>query len=277
MDAFKPHLASLAPYPYKKVDARVKLDQNESPEELPAAVKERALRRLADLSWNRYPDLHGEEVRAAVARYTGWAPEGVAVAPGSNFLILALGQAARRVVDTAPSFPYYEGAARLSGVEHRAVKLGSLGAGFSLPVGGLLAALGGEPGVLFLAQPHAPTGTLFPAGEVAAVVTAATRDGWLVVLDEAYHQFSGSDLRALARGNPSVVLLRTFSKAWCLGGVRGGYLLGAPEVAGKIQSMLPPFLIPGHTAAVLLSALEAPGYVDELVKRVVAERARLLA
>ena len=274
MDAFKPHLASLAPYPYKKVDARVKLDQNESPEELPAAVKERALRRLADLSWNRYPDLHGEEVRAAVARYTGWAPEGVAVAPGSNFLILALGQAARRVVDTAPSFAYYEGAARLSGVDHRAVKLG---AGFSLPVGGLLAALGGEPGVLFLAQPHAPTGTLFPAGEVAAVVTAATRDGWLVVLDEAYHQFAGSDLRALARGNPSVVLLRTFSKAWCLGGVRGGYLLGAPEVAGKIQSMLPPFLVPAHTAAVLLSALESPGYVDDLVARVVAERARLLS
>jgi len=274
MDFFKPHLASLAPYPYKMVDARVKLDQNESPEELPAAIKERALARLAALHWNRYPDLHGEELRAAVARFADWPAEGVAVAPGSNFLILALAQAARRVVDTAPSFAYYHGAANLSGVDYRTVKLG---AGFSLPVGGLLAAASGEPGVLFLSVPHAPTGALFPRDQVQAVVKGATAAGWLVVLDEAYHQFAGSDLRDLARENRAVVLLRTFSKAWCLGGIRGGYLLAAPELAGKLQSMLPPFLIPAHTAAVLLSALELPGYMGELVKRVVAERARLLA
>jgi len=273
MKAFKPHLAALAPYPYKKLDARVKLDQNESPDELPPELKRRALERLAALPWNRYPDLHGEGVRDAVARYAGWPAEGVAVAPGSNFLILALGQAARRVVDTSPSFAYYEGAARLSGVDYRPVRLG---ADFALPVGGLLAALGGEPGVLFLAVPHAPTGRLFPRAEVEAVVKAATQGGWLVVLDEAYHQFAGSDLRDLARGNPSVALLRTFSKAWCLGGLRAGYLLGSAEVAGKVQSMLPPFLVPAPSAAVLLTALESPGYVDDNVGRIVAERGRLL-
>jgi len=274
MKAFKPHLASLAPYPYRKVDARVKLDQNESPDDLPPEVKERALRRLAGLSWNRYPDLHAEEVRAAVARFAGWPAEGVACAPGSNFLILALGQAARRVVDTSPSFAYYEGAAKLSGVDYRAVRLG---ADFALPVGGLLAALAGEPGVLFLAVPHAPTGKLFPRAEVLPVVEAATRDGWLVVIDEAYHQFAGSDYRDLARKNPGVVLLRTFSKAWSLGGLRAGYLLGTPEIAGKVQSMLPPFLVPATSAAVLLSALESPGYVEALAARLVAERTRLLA
>jgi histidinol-phosphate aminotransferase len=252
----------------------VKLDQNESPEELPAAVKERALARLAALPWNRYPDLHGEELRQAVARYAGWPAEGVAVAPGSNFLILALGQAARRVLDTSPSFAYYDGAAKLSGVDYRAVKLGQ---DFSLPVGGLLAALSGDPGVLFLSVPHAPTGKLFARAEVETVVQAATERGWLVVLDEAYHQFAGSDLRDLARRNPRVVLLRTFSKAWCLGGIRGGYLLGSAEVAGKVQSMLPPFLIPAHTAAILLSALESPGYVEALAARIAAERDRLQA
>lgn len=274
MDAFKPHLASLAPYPYRRVEARVKLDQNESPEDLPAAVKQRALERLAALPWNRYPDLHAEEVRAAVARFAGWPEAGVAVAPGSNFLVLALGQAARRVADTAPSFAYYEGAARLAGVEHRAVRLG---ADFSLPVGGLLAVLAGGPGVLFLAQPHAPTGKLFPREEVLSLVRAFTAEGWLAVVDEAYHQFAGSDYRDLARENPSVVLLRTFSKAWCLGGIRAGYLLGAPEVAGKVQSMLPPFLVPAHSAAILLSALESPGYVDDLARRIAAERDRLQA
>jgi len=136
VNAFKPHLSAVADYPYTKHEARVKLDQNESPDDLPPEVKERALRRLAGLSWNRYPDLHAEEVRAAVARFADWPAEGVACAPGSNFLILALGQAARRVVDTSPSFAYYEGAAKLSGVDYRAVRLG---ADFALPVGGLLA------------------------------------------------------------------------------------------------------------------------------------------
>jgi histidinol-phosphate aminotransferase len=260
MDAFKPHLASLAPYPYRRVEARVKIDQNESPEDLPAAVKERALERLRALPWNRYPDLHAEDVRAAVARYAGWPEAGVAVAPGSNFLILALAQAARRVVDTSPSFAYYEGAARLAGADYRAVKLGT---DFSLPVGGLLAALAGGPGVLFVSQPHAPTGKLFAKDEVLSLVKAATREGWLAVLDEAYCQFAGSDYRFLARENPSVVLLRTFSKAWCLGGIRAGYLLGAPEVAGS--------------AAILLAALESPAYVEDLARRIAAERERVLA
>jgi histidinol-phosphate aminotransferase len=274
LDWFKPHLASLAPYPYRRVEAQVKLDQNESPEDLPAGVRARALERLRDTAWNRYPDLHGEEVRAAVARFAGWPADGVAVAPGSNFLVLALALAARRVLDTAPSFAYYEGAARISGVEYRAVRLGT---GFALPVGGLLAALGGEPGVLFLSVPHAPTGKLFPRTEVEAVVKAATGAGWLAVLDEAYHQFAGSDLRDLARGNSKVALLRTFSKAWCLGGLRAGYLLGAPELAGKVQATLPPFLVPATSAAVLLAALESPGYVDELARRIAAERGRLLS
>jgi histidinol-phosphate aminotransferase len=274
VDWFKPHLASLAPYPYARVSARLKLDQNESPEDLPAAVKARALELLGGAAWNRYPDLHGEEVRAAIARFAGWPAEGVAVAPGSNFLVLALGLAARRVLDTSPSFAYYQGAARISGVEYRAVKLGS---GFALPVGGLLAALGGEPGVLFLSVPHAPTGKLFSRAEVEAVVKAATGAGWLAVLDEAYHQFAGSDLRDLARANARVALLRTFSKAWCLGGLRAGYLLGAPEVAGKVQATLPPFLLPATSQAVLLAALEAPGYVEDLARRIAAERERLLS
>lgn len=274
MNAFKPHLASLALYPFEKIDAPVKLDQNESPDDLPPAVKQRAIERLAAVPWNRYPDMQGDEVRAAIARYTDWDVAGIAVAPGSNLLIHALGHAARRVLDTTPSFAYYVSAAQLSGVDYRTVPLGP---GFAFPAEGLEAALSGGPGVLFIANPHAPTGQLFPEAEVTSLAGKATALGWLVVIDEAYHQFSGSDFRALARRDPGVVLLRTFSKAWSLGGVRAGYLLGSPEIAGKVQAMLPPFLIPVHTAAVLLAALEAPGYVEALARRLVAERERVYA
>jgi histidinol-phosphate aminotransferase len=274
VNAFKPHLAGVADYPYRKVDAAIKLDQNESPEDLPAEVKRRALERLAALPWNRYPELHAEDVRAAVARHEGWPESGVVLAPGSNMLIGALAAAARQVLDTVPAFPYYRGAAEAHGTPWRGVPLG---AGFSLPLDGLLAAMSDPPGVLFLPNPHAPTGALFAPADVARLAGRARETGWLLVVDEAYQAFAGTDARPLARENPQVAVLRTFSKSWCLGGIRTGYLLAAPQVARVARALIPPFCLPAHTGAIILSALESPGYVAPLVERLRAERVRLVA
>jgi histidinol-phosphate aminotransferase len=274
VNAFKPHLAAVADYPYAKLDARVKLDQNESPEDFPPELKARAVERIAKLSWNRYPELHAEDVRAAIARHEGWPEEGVVVSPGSNLLVLALAEAAASVIDTTPAFPYYKGAAVASATPYRAVPLGD---GFALPVAGLLAALDAAPGVLFVPNPHGPTGKLFEAKDLEVLGARAKERGSLLVLDEAYHAFSGTDARPLARANDHVAVLRTFSKSWCLGGVRAGYLLATPSVVAVARALLPPFCIPAHTGAILLTALESPGYVAPLVARIRAERERLLA
>ena len=274
MDPFKPHLAKVADYPYAKVDAAIKLDQNESPEDLPPEVKRRALERLAALHWNRYPELHAEDVRAALARHEDWPEAGIVLSPGSNLLCMALSQAATSVLDTAPAFPYYKGSATAAGTPYRAVPLGP---GFALPLEALLAAMDGPPGVLFLPVPHAPTGALFASGDVERLAEKARATGWLLVVDEAYHAFAGTDARPLARANPQVAILRTFSKSWCLGGIRSGYLLGSPRVAAVVRALVPPFCIPAHTSVILLSALEQAGYVAGLVGRIRGERARLLA
>jgi len=274
MKAFKPHLSGLAAYPYKKVEAPIKLDQNEGPWDLPEDLKERAFSRMRELAWNRYPDMHAETVCELLARFQEWPAKGVVVAPGSNFLVLALALAANRVLDTVPSFAFYEGAARLAGTPFEAVPLG---ADFSLPAEALLGRMSGTPGVLFLAVPHAPTGALFPEAEVRRLAARAAETGFLLAVDEAYFQFSGTDHRALARENSSVVLLRTFSKAFGLGGIRAGYLLAAPEVAGRLQAMLPPFNLPVHTAAVLETVLGEPARASEAAARIVRERDRMVA
>jgi histidinol-phosphate aminotransferase len=274
VNAFKPHLASVADYPYAKVDAPVKLDQNESPEDLPGDLKARALERLARLSWNRYPELHAEDVRAAIARHEDWPEAGVVLGPGSNLLVLALASAARAVIDTVPAFPYYKGGAQAAGTPWRGIPLGE---GFALPKAELARALDGDGAVLFLPNPHAPTGKLFESGGVAELAAKARATGSLLVVDEAYHAFAGTDARPLARGNDHVAVLRTFSKSWALGGIRAGYLLASPEVASVVRACVPPFCIPAHTSAILLTVLESPGYVAGLVERIRAERARLLA
>lgn len=273
VNAFKPHLWQVADYPYSKFAASIKLDQNESPEDFPVEMKARALARLESLHWNRYPELHAEEVRAAVARHECWPEEAVVLAPGSNMLCLALASAARSVLDTAPAFPYYRAAAQATGTPYRSVQL-SLE--FSLPLTDLLAAMDGEPGVLFLPNPHGPTGALFASGDVLALAAKAKATGWLLVVDEAYHAFAGTDARSLARENDHVAILRTFSKAWALGGIRAGYLLASGHVATVARAMVPPFCLPAHTGAILLTALETPGYVAPLLARIRAERDRLL-
>ena len=274
MNAFKPHLASPAEYPYARSDARVKLDQNESPDDLPAEVKARALERLARIPWDRYPELHAEDVRQALARHEGWHERGVVLSPGSNVLILGLCTAARTVLDTSPSFPYYRGGAEAAGTPWRGLPLGPE---FELPTAALLEAMDGPPGVLFLPNPHAPTGRLFEAADVEALARKAEDRDWLLVVDEAYQAFSGTDYRPLAMRNRHVAVLRTFSKSWCLGGIRAGYLLAAPEVAAVARACIPPFCLPAHTTAILLTVLESPGYVAAVVERIRAERERLRA
>lgn len=272
MSWFKPHIGGLSLYPYRKVEAAIKLDQNESPFDLPDPLKERALARLRVVDWNRYPDMHAEGLRAQVSRAQDWPEEGVVLAPGSNFLVLALGLAARQVLDTAPSFAYYQGAAAACGTPYRAIELGE---GFALPLDGLVDAMGDPAGVCFLPNPHAPTGRLFPEPEVRTLAGRAAERGWLLAVDEAYCSFSGTDHRPLARGNPCVALLRTFSKAWRLGGVRAGYLLAAPEVAARVQAMLPPFCFPAHTRAILEEVLAAPEEAGANAALLAAERDRV--
>jgi histidinol-phosphate aminotransferase len=275
MNAFKPHLSGLAAYPYRKVEAAIKLDQNESPWDLPEDLKNRALDRMRSAPWNRYPDMHAEGVRALLARFLDWPAEGIVVAPGSNFLVLALATAAKRVLDTAPSFAFYEGAARVTGTPYQAVPLGP---DFGLPVDGLVREMDqGDAGVVFIASPHAPTGAVFPVPDVERVAEKARDRGWLLAIDEAYCQFSGTDLRPLARSNPNAVVLRTFSKAFGLGGVRAGFLLAVPDVAVKLQAMLPPFDVPVHTAAVIETVLEFPGRAQEVAASIAAERERVIA
>ena len=270
MRAFKAHLRGLSPYPYKKEEAPVKLDQNESPFDLPGELKEEALGRLRAIPWNRYPEIHAESLRKRLSALLDWPEEGIVLAPGSNLLILALSLAAEEVLDLSPSFPHYAHAAKVAGTPYRA---GPLGEGVSLDLKALLAAFRG--GGLFLPNPHAPTGVLFPGEALRALAERAREVGGLLVVDEAYREFAGTDFRFLARENPHVALLRTFSKAFSLGGVRAGYLLGSPEVAGVVREVLPPFVLPAHTGAILEVVLENPGYVEKVVEEVVAQRERV--
>jgi histidinol-phosphate aminotransferase len=267
---------SVPAYPFTPTRMPVKLDQNESAYDFPADLKAQAAGRMLARPWNRYPDLHADGLRTRLAALEGWDEAGIVLTPGSNLLIKLLTELAgigQTVLTVSPTFSVYTLEAQLLGANLVGVPLNP---DFSLPVKGLKAALkANPPGVLYITEPHAPTGFLDAEAAVREVVEAA--EGWVVVIDEAYHQYSGSDFRGLVRGGANRLSLRTFSKAWGLAGVRIGYALCSPALATHLRKLVPAFNIGTLTTAALEVALENPGYVQERAGEVVRERERVFA
>ena len=265
-------ILSAAAYPFTKIDAPVKLDQNESGYDFPPDLKTLALERLGEMEWNRYPDMNADGLRVALARYLRCDTEGLVVTTGSNVLIHALAQIAglgARVVTATPAFSLYTLSAKLLETELTQVPLEP---DFGLPMPALLRELQRGSGVLYLAEPHAPTGALHDQAQLETLIRAA--QNWIVVIDEAYVEYAGVDHTVFLE-HPNVCILRTFSKAWGLGGLRLGYLMAQPELASQVQKILAPFNVSLLHTVIASVALENPGYVTERVNEAILERTRV--
>ncbi|MFU8887096.1 MAG: pyridoxal phosphate-dependent aminotransferase [Trueperaceae bacterium] len=263
-------------YRFEALPALVKLDQNESPDDLPATLREAALARVAAAEWHRYPDLHPDGLAARLAARHDWPADGVVVAGGSNVLIQALvvlSGIGRHVAALSPSFPLYAQQARLLGAALHEVPLGPEHA---FPTEAVIDAVAVGSGVGFLPAPLAPTGNAVDPRDLRRVAEAAG-PGWTIVIDEAYAEFAGSDHTLLARDHPRVVVLRTLSKAFGLAGARLGYAVADPALAVELRKVILPFSVSALQLAVGEAVLDAPHWIDERVRATVAERERLAA
>lgn len=273
-------IVAVPDYPFTATAAPIKLDQNESPQDFPAHLKSQVLVQLATTPWHRYPDLNAETLCAAIAQHDHWHPAGTVVTTGSNVLISLLIQLAAleaRVVTVKPNFALYGLDARLLGSALTELPLRD---DFSLDMEALIAAIqrhGAAPqtpaGVIYIARPHAPTGSCCSIEELEQLAEAS--HGWLLVIDEAYHQFAHGDATELARRFPHIVLLRTFSKAWGLAGLRLGYALASDEVARQLRKLVPPFAVSVMQTVCAQVALANPDYVQARVAQTIAERERI--
>ena len=262
-------------YPFTPIEAPIKLDQNESAFDVPLELKHEIFSRLERAHWNRYPEMHAESLKKKIAALENWDEAGVVVTPGSNVLIYGLTQIAgigQRLLTLVPGFALYALSGKL--LESKVTEL-PLEPDFSLPVNDLCRELrAGGPGLLFLAEPHAPTGALHPIEDITKILEAASED-WLVVLDEAYEQYCGASLKHFALEHNNVVILRTFSKAWGLAGVRLGYMLSNPDLAAQVQKMLLPFNVSILNLVTAEVILEHPELMQARVEMVMLERERM--
>ena len=271
----KPAVRKIRAYTLAAREAPVKINQNENPWDIPERVKRRVLDQALARPWARYPDFDPRKLTDALARFAGWGEDGVLAGNGSNelieaLLLVTLGPGIR-VVIPEPTFTLY---ALLSGILGADVVRVPLTSDLRYDTEALVdARRQGDPAVTIVCSPNNPTGTVLSRRDLERLCRAG--DG-LVVVDEAYHEFSGETAVPLLQDHPNLVVLRTFSKAMALAGLRVGYLLASPELVREINKARLPYNLNFFTQSAALAALEEHDALEEVVATLVAERERLL-
>lgn len=272
----KPAVRDIKAYTLAARKAAVKINQNENPWDIPQTLKRRVLDHALVRPWSRYPDFDPKELTSALARSAGWKEDGTLAGNGSNelieaLLLVTLGPGAAAVIPE-PTFTLY---AHLSGILGADVVRVPLTQDLEYDTQSLVAARKErDPAVTIVCSPNNPTGTVLSHEDLGRLCAAS--DG-LVVLDEAYHEFSGETVVPLLADHPNLVVLRTFSKALGMAGLRVGYLMASPDLVREINKARLPYNLNFFAQAAALAALQESAALGAMVARLVEERERLLA
>lgn len=269
----RPEIVALPAYKQgRQADASAfKLSSNENPFPVHPAV----MAAIAGATPNRYPDATALTVRERLAERHGVSPDEVIVGAGSVSILLQLIQAACGSGDEAiyawRSFEAYPLLTTIAGATAVPVPLAD---DFRHDLAAMAAAITDRTRILLVCSPNNPTGTTVSADEFAAFMKVVPRD-LLVVLDEAYAEFVRD--QAAVNGDrligryPNLVILRTFSKAYGLAGLRVGYAVGHRSVIDAARSTQIPLSVTEVAQRAVLAALdheaELLAQLDELVAR----------
>ena len=238
----------------------VKLASNENPLG-PSPLAQKA---VADAARNMhlYPDAAAHDLRHGLAQHLGVEPNMLAFGNGSDELIhllglVFLGQPQDNVVVGDPSFVRYDAAAQLSDVRLTKVAVDEH---WRLNLDAMAEACDAHTRLVFVANPNNPTGTLVDHTSVTRLLDRMP-PGAALVLDEAYREYAADvpgypdGLSLIAEGRP-VVVMRTFSKAYGLAGLRLGYLVAAPELIDALERAREPFNVNSLAQVAALAALQ---------------------
>ena len=262
--------------PGRKLPGAIALASNESPYGLLPGVSETLTETAGDVS--RYPDLHAASLIEALAAHHGVEPDRIAVGAGSSEVC---GQLLHTVVGPGDevvfgwrSFEAYPILTAVAGGTAVKVPLRE----HALDLDAMAAAITERTRLVFVCNPNNPTSTAVGARALSAFTDRVPEDV-LIVVDEAYREYADPALvpdgLALLGDRPNVVVLRTFSKAYGLAGLRVGYCVAPPSVATLVRSTQVPFSV---SALAQRAAVVALGEQAEVVRRAdltVSERDRV--
>ena len=272
----RPEIAALKPYISPHHAWKVKLDLNESPYDIPQAVKREIWERVNELQWQRYHDEFERPLIENLAAYEKHDPDGVLIGNGSNELIfhslLAVVRHGDTVVVPEPTFSLYRQNITVLGGKTESLMLNA--GDFSLNTEAVLsAAKKTNARAIVLCSPNNPTANLIPNDEIERVCGEFKG---LVVVDEAYAQFADDNASCLLEKNPNLAILRTFSKAFGLAGLRFGAMLASPALAREVGKVQLPHHVSFFTQVAASTLLAHPEVIIERVESLKTQRQKLI-
>lgn len=273
---FRPAVLGLSAYKVADASNLIKLDAMENPYHWPDSVIDAWLATLRNCELNRYPDPEARQL-TAVIRSTNSIPEtsGVLLGNGSDeiiqLLLMALPQNSV-VLAPEPGFVMYKQVAVSLELNFLGVPL--LPHSFELDLPKMLEVIRlHQPSLIFLAYPNNPTGNLFDADAIKAIIQAAPG---MVIIDEAYAPFADSSYMSVVSDYPNVLVMRTVSKLG-LAGLRLGYIVGHATLINELNKLRLPYNINILTQASAHFALTHPDIFAQQILNIREQRSLLLA
>ena len=253
------------------VESIIKLDGNENP----YGCSPRVQRALSSYpSYHIYPDPDQSEVRKALEGYVGVAAEHIVAGAGSDELIdLVLRlflKPGDRVINCVPTFGMYPFSTEVCGGRLVDVPRDK---DYAIDVSALKEAMDKKTKVVFIASPNNPTGNLTPERDILELVET----GMVVVVDEAYYEFSGATVAPLVPKYENLIVLRSFSKWAGLAGLRVGYGVFPTFIAEQLMKIKQPYNINLAAQIAVRESMADIAYLKQTVKAIIAERERLFA
>jgi len=219
---------------------------------------------------NRYPDPHQKALKAKIAEVKGIEVEKIFIGNGSDEAIdlvfrVFCTPGKDNVIAIAPSYGMYAVSAATNDIEVKSVLLEK---DFSLDTNKILEAVDERTKAIFLCSPNNPTGNSFPTRQIEELLE---KSGCMVVLDEAYIDFSSQDsLAYLINAFPNLIVLQTMSKAWGLAGLRLGLAFSSPEVNAIFAKVKYPYninILAQKTALSKINLEQKNAHVKEIVEQ----------
>lgn len=274
-----PQLAGITPYDPKYIPAENFMSANENPQDVGDEIRREIEREIRKVQLNRYPDPLANELREIIAEANGVERDWVLVGNGGDELLfdtaLAWGGPNRRFLNLPPTFSVYAANARLTNTE--IVEIPRLEApDFSIDEEAVLDRISSDVDPVdftIVSSPNNPTGLMADAEFVERLLNATDA---LVMLDEAYFEFSRKTARLHLEANDNLVILRTFSKAFSLAGVRLGYILAHPCVINEYLKVRQPYSVDAVSQAIGRVVYSNRALFEPGIQLIIEERSRVI-
>jgi histidinol-phosphate aminotransferase len=273
-------LSLFSPYSVTYSPDLIKLDANENPFELPDEVKERIKEEFTNLHLRIYPDPTAFELRRCISSFIGVEglnESNIVLGNGSDeilqYIFIAFLNKKDPVLYPNLSFEMFSILSQIAGA--RDIRL-DLNESLTLDLSSVIDGLSKyNPKLLLLCRPNNPTGWAMPEEELLVILDKCRKLDILVVIDEAYTEFMGESLAYLVRDYDNLIILRTFSKAFSLAGLRLGYAISNEEIIRDLMAVKLPYNVSIFSQMVGRVVLEYRDIILSRIKIIVEERERV--